>query len=155
MSKNKQLKRVALGGLLCLSILGITTSSYADNIRVGRYLSVADSPQADQQQLLQQQIQVKFPQNILTIEQAMQFILQFSGYRLEKTSSMSVLVQSMLKQKLPEVDRNFGPMTLQDALTTLAGDTFYLLIDPVHRLVAFKIKPQYQVLFDRAMIEQL
>ncbi len=155
MKKNKQLRHIALGGLLCLSILGAATESYADNIRVGRYLAVADSPQTDQQQLLQQQIQVRFPQQIVTIEQAMQFTLQFSGYRLENPKSMSVLVQSMLKQRLPEVDRNFGPMTLQEALTTLAGESFYLLVDPVHRLVAFKIKQKYQAVFDRAMIDQL
>jgi len=153
MNKNKQLKRVALGGLLCLSILCIT-NSFADNIRVGRYLSVADAPLPDQQQLLQQQIQVRFSQKIKTVGEAMQFILKLSGYRLAYAKTMSVLVQSMLRQPLPEVDRNFGPMSLQNALITLAGNTFYLLVDPVHRLIAFKIKPEYQVIFDRAMVEQ-
>ena len=82
MKKYKQLKRYALAASLCLCFFGATTASFANNISIGRYLVVAEKPQQEQQRLLNQQIQIKFPQNILTIQEAVEFVLQYSGYRL-------------------------------------------------------------------------
>lgn len=147
------LKPFALGGFLCLNFFGLTINSYANSIPTGRYLSVADQALPEQQHLLQQQIQVHFPTSIKTINQAMNFLLKFSGYQLATIKEMPVSAQIMLKQPLPEVDRNFGPMTLQEALTTLAGDSFYLLVDPINRKLVFQIKPQYQALFERFNLE--
>ena len=155
MKKHKQLKRCLLSGLLCLSVLGAATISFADNISIGRYLSVAEKPQSEQQRLLQQQIQIKFPQNVLTIKQAVQFILQFSGYRLCDIDQLSQPAKEMLSQPLPEVDRTFGPMTLEQGLKTLAGDSFYLLIDPVNRIVGFKVRPTYRDLYQSISFSQL
>jgi conjugative transfer region protein (TIGR03748 family) len=152
MKEHKQLKRCLLSGLLCLSVLGATTTSFANNVSVGRYLSVAVKPQSDQQRLLQQQIQIKFPQNVLTIKQAVQFILQFSGYRLCDESQLSPPARRVLSQPLPEVDRTFGPMTLEQGLETLVGDDFYLLIDSVNRLVGLKIKPSYRHLYEKPIV---
>ncbi len=142
-----QLKRVALAMTLVLNLF-VVAMSYANNISVGRYLAVSATPQKDQQQLLQQQIQVRFPQNILTIKQAVNFLLQFSGYQLATENTISVSVNTMLEQPLPEVDKNFGPMSLEQGLVTLSGDSFYLLIDPVNRLVSFKLKPSYEKLYE-------
>ena len=155
MKKHVQLKTYVLSGLLCLSVFATTTSCLANNITVGRYLSVAATPAADQQNLLQQQIQIKFPQNVLTIKQAIKFILQFSGYRLCANSELDQPVKEMLNQSLPEVDRVFGPMTLDQGLQTLVGNMFYLLVDPVNRLVGFKIKPAYRYLYQNSTIKKL
>ena len=38
-------------------------------------------------------------------------------------------------------------MPLKDALLTLAGDDFYLLVDPIHRLIAFRIRFAYEHLY--------
>src|SRR3990167_2701727 len=134
MKKHVRLKHCVLGGLLCLSVLGTITTSFANKVVIGRYLSVVAKPQDDQMRLLQQQIQIKFPQNVLTLKQAIQFVLQFSGYRLCNDSELSQSVEEMLNQPLPEVDRTFGPMTLEQGLQTLAGNMFYLLVDPVNRM---------------------
>ncbi|MCW5588113.1 MAG: hypothetical protein KIT27_00485 [Legionellales bacterium] len=152
--RKDQLKRCVLSGFLCLSILFGTSASFANNVTIGRYLSVAEKPQGAQTQLLQQQIQIKFPQNILTIKQAVQFILQFSGYHLADDQVMNKPALAMLNQLLPEVDRSFGPMTLDQGLTTLSGETFYLLVDPVHRLIAYKIKIPYQLLYVKHTISK-
>lgn len=143
----KQLVQCALGGLLCLSLLGAFTTSDAKHVSIGRYLSVPLKAQNDQQHLLQQHIQIKFPKNVLTIKQALQFILRFSGYRLADNGQRNSFTNDMLNQSLPEVDRTLGPMTLAQGLNALAGDAFYLLVDPVHRLLSYQIKPQYQHLF--------
>lgn len=144
----KQLKRCALSGLLCLGVLFGATTSFANNVTIGRYLAVPEKPQGAQTQLLQQQIQIKFPQNVLTVKQAVDFMLQFSGYRLVDVKQLNQPARAMLNQPIPEVDRTLDPMTLEQGLTTLGGDPFYLLIDPVHRLVGFKIKSQYRNLYN-------
>lgn len=145
--KKHQPKRYALLVLLCVSFLSVVTTSFANQMSIGRYLAVGVKPQNEQQHLLEQHIQIKFPQNILTIKQAVQFILQFSGYRLADDPVMNKPALAMLNQPLPEVDRSFGPMTLSQSLTTLSGEPFYLLVDPVHRLIAYKIKDRYHSLY--------
>ncbi len=147
MKNHQQLKRCALAGFLCLNFLSTTTTSFASTVMVGRYLSIAAIPVPSQQQLLQQQIQIKFSQNVFTVKQAIQGILQFSGYRLANTKAMGNAAKAMLNLPLPEVDRTLGPTSLEQGLMTLAGKPFYLLVDPVHRLIAYEIKPQYAALF--------
>ncbi len=44
----------------------------------------------------------------------------------------------MFALPLPAVHRSLGPMTLRDALKTLAGPAFNLVQDPVHRLITFE-----------------
>jgi len=133
--------------IFLLLFASLTTASFANHLSVGRYLSVAVKPQSPQQHLLQQQIQIRFPENILTIKQAVRYALQFSGYHLADLNQMNKPAQAMLSQALPEVDRTFGPMTLEQGLMTLSGRTFSLLIDPVHRSVAYKIKSNYRELY--------
>jgi conjugative transfer region protein (TIGR03748 family) len=153
--KKTTLRRIALSSLLCLSVLGATaSSSFANPITIGRYLSVKGKPRQDQEQLLQQQIQIHFPQNILTNKQAIIFLLQFSGYHMANSNQMHQSTRDMLAQPLPEVDRVFGPMPLEQGLATLAGHPFYLLIDPVHRLVSFKLKTEYQDLYKHSATNQ-
>ena len=150
MSKYKQLKCCAVGVALGLGLIAMNSSVLGNPIAIGRYLSVADKPMLEQQHLLQQRVMIQFPKNILTLEEAVRFLLQFSGYQLVDVSSMPVSVQALLAQPLPEVDRTMGPMDLQHALTTLAGEPFYVLVDPVHRLISFKMKSLYHDLYPSA-----
>lgn len=143
----KYLSHTATRYFFGVAILCCSATIFANNILVGRYLSVAEKPQAEQIKLLQQQIQIKFPQNILTIGQAAQFILEFSGYRLSNIGGLNHPAKEMLNKQLPEVDRTFGPMTLEQGLRTLSGSSFYLLVDPVNREVGFKVKPDYRNLY--------
>lgn len=136
-------------GLACASLLSTAEANVEGNVIIGRYLTVNAKPHHSQQHLLQQQIQIKFPENILTVKQAMEFMLQFSGYRLAPFNQTGRDVKAMLEQPLPEIDRTFGPVSLQEGLVTLAGGAFYLLIDPVHRLVSFEIRPRYSGLYEK------
>lgn len=139
-------KPLALVVLLFLSFLGFATTSFASNVSISRYLSVPVKPKFQQIHLLQQQMQIKFPQNVLTIKQAVRFLLQFSGYRLADDKVMDQSSLNMLDQSLPEIDRAFGPVTLEQALSTLSGDTFYLLVDPVNRKVGFQLKSAFHLM---------
>ena len=56
---------------------------------------------------------------------------------------MSSYLKTTLAKPLPAIDRDFGPMSLKDGLTTLVGSAFYLVQDPLNRMVDFRVKPQY------------
>ncbi|MCB1871754.1 MAG: hypothetical protein KDI49_07080, partial [Gammaproteobacteria bacterium] len=75
---------------------------------------------------------------IQTLGEAVRYLLQRSGYRLAKIESTGPDTVTLFALPLPVVHRSLGPMTLRDALKTLAGPTFNLVQDPVHRLVTFE-----------------
>lgn len=124
--------------LLILSVSNITLAS--DTNTVGRYLSVSNKPLHEQQDLLSQIFQVHFPKEVQTIGDAMQYLLRYSGYSLVAETNQSAALKNTLKKPLPLVDRNFGPMSLKDGLSTLAGPAFILMQDPLNREVNFKLK---------------
>jgi len=110
---------------------------------VGRYMSVENKPDTAQVDLLSQTIQVRFPQDVQTIGQAMDYLLRFSGYKLMPEDLQHQALKSTLHKPLPIVDRQFGPMPLKDALSTLAGPAFTLVEDPLNREVDFKLKSPF------------
>ena len=146
MQKQMTLKPCALAACACLNILG-NQVLLAQDVTIERYLSTPLKPTLAQQDLLQQRLEIKFPQNMLTIAQAVQFTLQFSGYRLVDLNALQAPVREMLSQPLAQINRSFGPMTLEQALETLVGPAFCLLVDPVHRLISFQLKPAYRKLY--------
>jgi len=117
------------------------------NTPIGRYMTVENKPSLSQMDLLSQTIQVRFPQNIQTVGNAMNYVLRLSGYSLIPPDHMSHALKITLTKPLPAIDRDFGPMPLKDALITLAGPAFYLVQDPLNRMVNFKIKPQYSRIY--------
>lgn len=108
---------------------------------IGHYLSLENKPTEAQVNLLSQIIQVRFPQEVQSIGDAIIYMLRYSGYGLIDESKQSPALKNTLKKPLPVIDRNFGPMSLKDALTTLAGPAFILMQDPLNREVDFKLKP--------------
>ena len=110
----------------------------ANDIQVGRYSLFAATPTEAQADPLQATITVQFPDSVRTVGKAVRHLLQQSGYRLaepEATGPESAYLRALA---LPAVQRSLGPMTLRQALDTLAGPAFRLVEDPVHRLIAFE-----------------
>lgn len=130
-------------------VFGIFQLSYANtnNTDVGRYLTVENKPRFSQLNLLSQTIQMRFPQSVQTVGDAMNYALRLSGYSLIPADRMSEELKTTLAKPLPAIDRNFGPMSLKDALTTLAGPAFNLVQDPLNRMVDFRVKPQFARLY--------
>lgn len=116
---------------------------------VGRYLTVENQASNAQADLLQQTFQVRFPNQVKTISDAIHYLLCFSGYRLVDNTRLSKEAQAVIAQLLPSIDRQLGVMSLQDGLLTLAGQPFGLVVDPVHRLISLRLKPTYQVIYKR------
>lgn len=116
----------------------------SDITQIDRYLTTSNKTQLSQVNLLSQTIHVRFTRNIQTVGDAINYLLQFSGYSLLTEKERSIELNILLKKPLPVIDRNLGPISLSDALTTLAGSAYYLTQDPVNRTVDFKLKTAYQ-----------
>lgn len=128
---------------IALTLLLVAANAMAGSVtQLGRYLIVKNQATTEQQDLLTQVFQIHFPKNIKTVGEATRFLLKTSGYSLVKQSEPSNQ-DYILNWPLPEIQRDFGPMSLQEGLKTLAGNTYQLLIDPIHRLVSFRLKNIY------------
>jgi type IV pili sensor histidine kinase/response regulator len=123
-----------------LAVLGLVSSSVASaaEVQVGRYATVSALPSRAQIQLLSAAINVAFPTSVVTVGQAVDHLLQPSGYRLSPRGTAAPIREALLNLPLPEPHRTLGPMPLKTALETLVGPAFRLVEDPVHRLVSFE-----------------
>jgi len=112
-------------------------------VQVGRYSTLNPIPSLEQQHLLNVIIRVTIPNEKRTVGRAIEYLLRRSGYSLAQSLAQGPKVTQLFQKPLPEVHRNLGPMTLEDALLTVVGQAFRLDVDPVHRLVAFERRPDF------------
>jgi len=128
---------------IAICIAGICTVAsvnlQANDLQVGRYSLFSTTPTEAQANLLEAIITVQFPDRIQTVGEAVQHLLQQSGYRLAAPEATRPEAAYLFALALPAVQRSLGPMTLKQALEMLAGPAFRLVEDPVHRLVAFEL----------------
>lgn len=117
----------------------VSPRSNAAEVQVGRYSTLPALPTAAQADLLAATITVSFPARIYTVGEAVKYLLQRSGYRLADEQMMPPATTDLLVLPLPAVHRNLGPVTIVQALETLAGPSFHLINDPVHRLISFEL----------------
>lgn len=129
--------------LYLILVFGIFECVHADT-QVGRYITVSDAPTAEQRDLLRVTIQINFPVEVETVGAALRTLLSTQGLRLGITQSDDhrLILDRLMKQRLPDVHRTLGPMSLKDALETLAGPSWLLVYDPLNRLVSFEICQQ-------------
>ena len=143
-----------LGG--ALAVLGLVSYSVASavEVQVGRYATLPALPTQAQIQLLSAIVNVAFPTSVITVGQAVDHLLQTSGYRLSHQGASEPIRETLLGLPLPEPHRVLGPIPLQTALETLAGPAFRLVEDPVHRLVSFeRCEPKGHESSDRSKAE--
>ena len=138
--------KAIITNLLLVSLLGASIIATAESGTqpIGRYVSLSMAPQAAQRDLLAQTFDVRFPYEINTIGAAIQYLLNDSGYQLVPEVALDHPASQLLTLPLPDVDRHLGPMTLLAGLQTLIGEPFQVVIDPVHRLIAFRLKATFQ-----------
>lgn len=103
-------------------------------VQIGRYRVISAVPTEAQRHLLHILINVTLPEEVSSIQAAIHYLLAKSGYQFS-TRAASTEVLQLLQKSLPAVHRHLGPMTLEDALQTLAGAPYQLTVDPVHRVV--------------------
>jgi type IV pili sensor histidine kinase/response regulator len=88
-----------------------------------------------QHDLLLQVVDVSMPPRLpATVGDALRYVLLHSGYRLCEDD---VEADALYELPLPAAHMNLGPLTLRDALRTLAGPAWDLRIDDGARRVCF------------------
>lgn len=129
---------------IAFATIGLSASNAlaSSEIHVDRYLKTAEHPSVGQADLLAQRVYIRFSARIRTVGDAMRQLLNPTGYRLVD-SYLPDSARYMLQRSLPKIHQELGPLSLQEALITLSGNTFTLLVDPVHRLVSFELKNIY------------
>lgn len=122
--------------VLCMTI---SPGLNAAEVQVGRYSTLPAMPTIAQADLLATTITLTFPVRIVTVGEAVQYLLQRSGYSLATAPVIKTETADLLALPLPSVHRHLGPITLAQALEMLVGPAFRLIHDPVHRLVSFEL----------------
>lgn len=104
-------------------------------VRYGRYTLVELAPDAAQRDLLLQVVDVVVPEDArATVGDGLRHVLKRSGYQLCQAPSAVIRLYSL---PLPAAHLRLGPLTLRDALLTLAGSSWDLHIDDTARQVCF------------------
>jgi type IV pili sensor histidine kinase/response regulator len=124
---------------LCFSIPALAAAQPL--VQTGRYTAVAAVPTDAQQEPLQAIVTVEFPESVTTVGDAVRHLLAGTGYALSDVLYWDVEVFGLFNRPLPDVQRTLGPLTVLAALKTLAGSPFRMVVDPVHRLIAFELDP--------------
>lgn len=143
---------VLFTSLLSLSALSHNSEvsqSSDEDYKVGRYSSASTQPTIAQMDLLAVIVEIKFPHSIDTVGSALEIMLINSGFRLADQSAVDPDLSILLNSPLPKIHRTLGPISLEDALKTLSGRSWDLVIDPVHRLISFDLIKNYQLSFER------
>ncbi|HGN2725891.1 TPA: PilL N-terminal domain-containing protein [Pseudomonas aeruginosa] len=108
---------------------------YIPVVRQGRYTLVELAPAAAQRDLLLQLVDVSLPADAhASVRDGLLHVLKRSGYGLCDADSASGDLYSL---PLPLAHQRLGPMTLRDALLTLAGPAWSLLADDQTRQICF------------------
>lgn len=112
----------------------------------GRYLSVTNTPSDHDPYELNMTVQREFPHSVKTVGQAIHYTLHQTAYQLVPDAKTDPAIQTMYHQPLPVYLRSIGPMPLKMALLSLSGHVYQLAVDPVHRLITYKIRNPYRTL---------
>ncbi|MFT6834461.1 MAG: conjugative transfer region protein (TIGR03748 family) [Francisellaceae bacterium] len=141
---NKKAKHLIISTLVGSGLA--LTIGYATTIQTSRYTMSEAGLNTYQKNLLQQTVTMTFPQHkVTTIDQAVKYLLRFSGYNLVPQSSQSAALKAILAQQLPESLRTLRNVTIEQGLSGLVGKPFQVLDDPIHRLISFRLRPSYQL----------
>ena len=126
------IKLIFCGFVVLMAIAEVCFS--VENHRLGRYTLESSTPSRAQTDLLSATVKTKFPSQIATVGQAIDYLLQRSGYRLKVTEDF----RSTLNLPLPHVHRKIGPLDLRSALKTLTGGVWGLQENSRDRVVWFQ-----------------
>ena len=107
--------------------------------REGRYTLASTLPRSEQLDLLSQVIDIRLPETVSpTVHEAMRYVLRHSGYRLcPATGTGNSGVQVLYAHSLPAAHYRLGPITVRNALLTLAGPAWRVEVDEKARSVCF------------------
>ena len=126
-----------------LSLLLGTDLVAGTAVQIGRYTEADPVPLPTQIDLLSAVVFLELDDAVITVGDAVEDVLEGSGYQLSDLADHTRERQLLFGFALPNVHRTLGPITIRDALKTLAGEGWMLIEDPAHRLVTFRLCDRY------------
>lgn len=133
--------RIAI--VLFVVLLSGVANASAD-VQIARYTTYSPVPSMQERDPLSSVVQMIFPKNILTLDQAFDYLIRRTGYKMAPLENSDPLLPLLLVSEVPQVHREIGPITVEDAMKTLAGEPWEFVIDPVNRYVSFELRPQFR-----------
>ncbi len=118
----------------CL-IASATHAAATDSEHHARYTLHALSPSSDQVDLLSAIIETRFPKQVHTVSDSIDYILHRSGYRHLATKD----IEHSLHLPLPSSHRKIGPTDIRSALQTIVGSSWRLKEDRRRRVIWFQL----------------
>lgn len=113
-------------------------------LQIGRYTVVPSKPSETVIDPLLVMAKLTFPrQTVVTIGDAITYVLLRTGYRLTDESVLTGSEKRFLALPLPENQRAIGPYKVRDILDVLLGQSWTLTIDPRNRIVGFISAPGF------------
>lgn len=123
--------------MMVLATLTLTPVSVAnEKARTDRYTLISIEARSDQAQPLTALTNVTLGRDIQSVGDAIREVLKGSGYRWQSDGRNDLLLNDL---PLPAVVRHMGPIRINDALQTLAGEAWILRMDNLHRVVWFDV----------------
>ena len=127
------LQRTLIAILACAAA-SLPAAADTDHLQVGRYTSVAATPDVRIADPLEAVVTLNFAHSaVRTVGDALAYFLPRAGYRLSRASLDDPTLSELLRQALPESQRTLGPCTVRTAVQTLVGRSFALQDDPARR----------------------
>ncbi len=134
----KYLKSTFLAFIVISSMSFFTHAE--EYVRTDRYTLATIDPRGDQAAPLTAVVTMTFGSHIQTVGQAIDEILQGSGYRWIVQAGATEDSDMLLNElPLPAVVRTIGPIRLQDALDTIAGESWGLVVNHTNRTLWFEL----------------
>lgn len=104
-------------------------------VRHGRYTLTNTAPRPEQLDLLSQMVDIQIPQNLTpSVQNTLNHVLRYSGYSLCPATSE---LRQLYAHTLPASHYRLGPITLRNALVTLAGPAWQPTVDEKARSICF------------------
>lgn len=130
--------------LLVIFLNSNCDASTINTLQISRYATVAVMPSDAQINPLESVVQIHFPPNTQTIGQAINLLLNNTGFSLAPQEQLSNEVLSTLSKPLPIVDRSLGPVTIHQALSVLIGENVFTIdVNELKREVNFNLQKAY------------
>ena len=125
---------------VAVSAADVITTDANQYVTTDRYTQVTTQPRTDQFSPLDTLISAAFGEEIKTVGQAIQNILEGSSYAWAPPSKGKKEDALLNTLELPLVNREFGPVSLRSALSALAGSAWELKADDKLRVIWFEPK---------------
>ena len=129
---------------ICTTATVATETNFADQnlhdrrLQVDRYTGYKTNAALEEVNPLLVLTQINFPSAVKTVQEAIDHALQRSGYRVDWQQSFEAY-DVFSRLDIPVVHRKLNLMTLKDAIATLAGEAWQLLVDSVNRKLVIRL----------------